>query len=163
MTSGASGLQLLLTAASCGLSSLASQLPAVVALPKMQYGWTSIPKADSWSHDLVHHHYAVITQHTLHLPHAGCFTRKIHVSQQQALTLLISSKYLLVTKQRTLCHYALPGATRIVEGGFGRPPPPSRGCQVLSQGWSWPSVQSYTIQLLCSGLDDACPGLFWVA
>ena len=52
---------------------------------------------------------------------AGSSTRKVHRSQQQALTFLISSKYLLVTEQRTLCHYVFPGATRLVEEGFGGP------------------------------------------
>lgn len=55
VTSGASGLQvLLLSAVSCGLSSLQSLLPAlVVLLPMLQLGWTSVPKAGSSSRALL--------------------------------------------------------------------------------------------------------------
>lgn len=51
VTSGASGLQvLLLSAVLCSLSSLQSLLPAlVVLLPVLQLGWTAVPKAGSGS------------------------------------------------------------------------------------------------------------------
>lgn len=68
VTSGASGLQvLLLTAVLCSLSSLQSLLPAlVVLLPVLQLGWTAVPKlaAAAWCPC---HRCTAVPQHTLGL------------------------------------------------------------------------------------------------
>lgn len=104
VTSGASGLQmLLLTAVLCSLSSLQSLLHAlVVLLPVLQLGWTAVPKLAAA---------AVVSLPPLHccppahpgLAQAGCsFTKKVWTSQQQGPTLLMCSKYLLEAEQSTL-------------------------------------------------------------
>lgn len=123
VTSGASGLQvLLLTAVSYGLSFLQSLLPALlVLLPMLQLGWTSVPKAGSSSSRGLPATTALLSPNT---PWACPSWLQLH---QEGLD--INSKAPLCSYAPNPCwrqsraHWdcALPEETRLVEEGFTEP------------------------------------------
>lgn len=157
VTSGASGLQvLLLSAVSCGLSSLQSLLPAlVVFLPMLQLGWTSVPKAGSSSR-------GVPATTALLSPSTPCcsFTKKVWTSQQQGPTLLSCCKYLLEEQStQGLCS---PWGNQALWGGIHwtkHPAPPLSSWKPSAEAGADP--QLWLIHQLWVGW--SCSGLFWAA
>lgn len=124
VTSGASGLQvLLLTAVSYSLSSLQSLLPALaVLLPMLQLGWSSVPKSGSSSRGWCPcHHCPALPQHTLGLPKLAAASprRSGHPNSKAPLCSYVPNTCWRVSRAHWDC--ALPEETGLVEEGFTGP------------------------------------------